>query len=131
MNCVGPQRREIVDREFCSSTEMDIPPDLGKFNALRTFATIGGIAGHGSVATGGTEEPFSVSSGLHEPEIAILDTVRAADGTVMIALHSSHFDDKGVTFFVDREATVVDDGSLGSERLGADRAVGGFGVHCY
>jgi hypothetical protein len=107
------------------------PCDLGEFNTLRTIATVGGIAGHGGVATGGTEEPFSVGSGLHELEITILDAVGAANGAAAIALDSFHFDDKGVTFFVDGKAPVVDGGRLGSERLGADRAAGGFGVHHY
>ena len=107
------------------------PSDLGEFGAFGTVATIRQIAGHGGVATGGTEEPFSVGSRPHEFEIALLDTIGAADGTVVIALDSSHFDDEGVTFFVHREATVVDGGSLGSERLGTDRAASGFGVHHY
>ena len=131
MNCVGPQRREIVDREFRSSTERDIPSDLGKFDAFGAVATVGQIAGHNRVAASGAEEPFSVGSGLHEFEVAILDAIRAADRTVGVALDSSHFDDEGVAFFVDRKTAVVDGGRPGSERLGADRATGGFGVHHY
>jgi hypothetical protein len=104
---------------------------LAEFNTLRTVATVGGIAGHGGVATGGTEEPFSVGSGLHEFKIPILDTIGAADGTVVIALDSSHFDDEGVTFFMDGKATVVDGGGLGGQKFGADRTGGGFAVHHY
>jgi hypothetical protein len=83
------------------------------------------------VATGGTEEPFSVSSGLHEFEITILDAVGAADSTVTIAPDSSHFEDESVAVFVDGKAAVVDCGRLGSERFGADRAAGKVCVHHY
>jgi hypothetical protein len=83
------------------------------------------------VATSGTEEPFSVGSGLHELEIAVLDAIGTTDGAAAIALDSFHFDNEGVTFFVNGKTTVVDGGRLGSERLGTDRAAGGFGVHYY
>jgi hypothetical protein len=88
---------------------------LGEFNTLRAVATVRGIARHGRVATGGTEEPFSVGSGLHELEIALLDAIGTTDGAAAIALDSFHFDNEGVTFFVNGKATVVDGGRLGSE----------------
>ncbi|MGA9508809.1 MAG: hypothetical protein WBV55_09335 [Candidatus Sulfotelmatobacter sp.] len=89
------------------------------------------IARHGGVPTGGAKKPFPVGSGLHEFEITILDAVGTADGAAAIALDSFHFEDESVTFFVDRKATIVDSGRIGSEWFGADRAAGKFGVHHY
>ena len=92
---------------------------------------VGGIAGHGSVAAGGAEEPFSVGSGLHEFEITILGTIGAADGAATIAANSSHFENESVAFFVDRKASIVDGGRIRGEWFRADCAAGKFCIHYY
>ena len=102
---------------------------LREYNAFGAVAAVGGLAGHGGVSATGAEEQFSVGLGFHQFELLIFDAIRAANGGGTIDLDSFHFDDEGITFFMDGKAVVVGNGRIGSEGFGTDHAGGDFGVH--
>jgi hypothetical protein len=87
------------------------------------------MAGHGGVTAGGAKEPFSIGSWVHEFEIAILDTIGAADSLGANTLESLRFENEGITFFVHGTAAAVLCRRFRRERFEADRTSGGVVGH--
>ena len=102
---------------------------LGEFGAFGAIATVGGMAGHSGVAAGGAEKPFSVGSGVHEFEIAILNTIGATDSLGANSLESFCSQNEGITFFVHGTGTVVRGVVSGPQGFSADGATGSFMAH--
>jgi hypothetical protein len=58
----------------------------------------------------------------------VLNAIGRADGSVIIAVGELHFEDKVITFLMDRTAVIVGNGGGASEGLGAYCAAGHFDI---
>jgi hypothetical protein len=80
---------------------------LDQCGAPGAVAAVVGVPGHGCVAAGGAEKPFSVGTRMHKSKLTFLHAVRTADDLVFLRFYALHLNKERLTFAMDGTTSII------------------------